>query len=236
MSRFPLLATAVCFLTASGCAPVTDPATSSAIEALAASPVVCTAGPDCDAKWSRASTWVAQNSDYKVQVASETLIQTMGPLPYDPRPAFVVTKMATGDNSFRIELNGGCDNIFGCIPGLKESRAKFVAFVNSGGVSAPAVIAHKGPAIGIQMVPVAANVASELKLDSARGLIIVNVVPGSLADKAGVLRNDVILSANSAVTNNVSDLGAAIEAAAKTHHLVLTIWRDGAEDDISIGL
>ncbi len=37
--------------------------------------IICNAGSDCDAKWSRAVTWVSENSAYRIQVQTDTLIQ-----------------------------------------------------------------------------------------------------------------------------------------------------------------
>jgi len=73
--------------------------------------------------------WVKENSAYKFQTVSDTVIQTMGPLPDDPRPAFTVTKVSTGNNSYKIELDGGCDNIFGCVPSLLKLKASFAVAV-----------------------------------------------------------------------------------------------------------
>jgi hypothetical protein len=95
-------------------------------------PITCTKGADCDGKWSRAVSWVATNSAYKVQTQTDSIIQTMGPLPDDPRPAYSVTKLATGPTTYEITFNGGCDNWLGCIPGVTEARAEFAGFVLNG--------------------------------------------------------------------------------------------------------
>jgi hypothetical protein len=95
-------------------------------------PITCTKGPDCDAKWSRAVSWVANNAAYKVQTQTDSIIQTMGPLPDDPRPAFNITKVATGPASYEITFGGGCDNFLGCIPTVPEARARFANFVLNG--------------------------------------------------------------------------------------------------------
>ena len=91
--------------------------------------IVCRPGPDCDAKWSRAVSWVTTNSSYKIQAQTDSIIQTMGPLRYDTRPAFTVTKVALPNGSYEITFNGGCDNIIECIPSVSESRTKFTDFV-----------------------------------------------------------------------------------------------------------
>jgi hypothetical protein len=103
---FPLL---------SSCARLT-PEQQAALQQAANRPVTCTTGKDCEEKWSRAVHWVTQNSAYKIQAVSDNVIQTMGPLPDDPRPAFTVTKVFNGNDTYTLNLHGGCDNIWGCVP------------------------------------------------------------------------------------------------------------------------
>ena len=111
------------------CAPSMTPGQKAALIAAADRPVNCKSGDDCAQKWSRATQWVKQNSKYKFQTISENLMQTMGPLPQDPSPAYTVTKVSTGKNIYSIELDGGCDNWIGCIPSMLESKASFANFV-----------------------------------------------------------------------------------------------------------
>jgi hypothetical protein len=111
-----------------GCATV-SPEQQAALSAEASRPVTCTAGPDCEVKWGRALKWVLDNSSYRVQSQSDVMISTMGPLPNDPRPAFTITKMATGGGAYVIDFRAGCDNMFGCIPSLVEAKASFVRTV-----------------------------------------------------------------------------------------------------------
>jgi hypothetical protein len=220
-------------LSLAGCAP-SDPAGNAVVDTLAARTINCAVGPDCDAKWSRASTWIAQNSAYKVQTASEALIQTMGPLPDDPRSAYTVTKVAGPDNAYQISITGGCDNIFGCQPSIKQAKADFYSFVTAADATKTENVMHKGQPIGIQAVPVSPDVASQLRLEPARGLVVVFVAPNGLAAKAGIARNDVILSANGSQTDVDDELAAALEAASKSHRLVLQVWRAGAATDVTV--
>ncbi len=115
-------------LTLAACAPMT-PERKAALNTAANRPVTCKSGTDCQQKWSRATQWVKQNSAYKFQTISDNLMQTMGPLPDDPRPAYTVTKISTENNIYAIELDGGCDNMFGCIPSMLEAKASFANFV-----------------------------------------------------------------------------------------------------------
>ena len=88
-------------------------------------PIVCNGAADCQAKWSRAVSWVATHSSYKIQTQTDSLIQTMGPLPEDPRPAYTVTKLSREPDSYEITFAGGCDNFIGCVPTIADARAEF---------------------------------------------------------------------------------------------------------------
>jgi hypothetical protein len=92
-------------------------------------PIICVSGPDCDAKWARAATWVATNSSLKIQFRTDTVVQTAAAVPSETTPAFTVTKVARGEGRFEITFNGGCGNMYRCVPSIAESRARFTQFV-----------------------------------------------------------------------------------------------------------
>ena len=98
--------------------------------ALAPPPAItCKLGPDCDAKWSRAVSWVTTNSSYKIKTQTADIVQTMGPTDSSPNSAFTVTKVAQNSGLYEITYAGGCDNWIGCIPTINESRSRFTTFV-----------------------------------------------------------------------------------------------------------
>jgi hypothetical protein len=90
-------------------------------------PITCHVGADCDAKWSRANAWITAHSKYKAETSSESLIQTSGPSTFetDPSPTYKVTKVATGPDTYAIELTGGCDSIFACTPTISAAQGDF---------------------------------------------------------------------------------------------------------------
>lgn len=94
-------------------------------------PITCHAGPDCDAKWSRANAWITEHSKYKVEASSELLIQTSGPSTFetDPSPKYKVTKAAMGPSEYAIEFVGGCDSVFACTPTVPAAQADFTQSV-----------------------------------------------------------------------------------------------------------
>jgi hypothetical protein len=110
------------------CARLT-PEQQAALQQAANRPVTCTTGKDCEEKWSRAVHWVTQNSAYKIQTVSDNVIQTMGPLPNDASPAFTVTKVFNGSDTYALVLHGGCDNIWGCVPDPLKLKASFANYI-----------------------------------------------------------------------------------------------------------
>jgi hypothetical protein len=103
-------------------------------------PITCHVGADCQVKWTRASTWVAEHSKYKVETSTESLIQTSGPSTFetDPSPAYKVTKIATGPNEYAIEFAGGCDSIFTCSPTVPDAQADFTQTILAADPAHPA--------------------------------------------------------------------------------------------------
>jgi PDZ domain-containing protein len=168
-------------------------------QAAAPRPITCKAGPDCDAKWSRAVSWVTTNSSFKIQTQTESIVQTMGPLRSDPSPAFTVTKVAVGNDSYEITFTGGCGNIFGCIPTIPESRINFTNFVlaveNPPQLRpAPQVPSTAAIVLGVHPVPIAQANATGAKSEAASGLYVAQVDAGTPAERAGIIKGDVILS------------------------------------------
>lgn len=53
---------------------------------------VCTSAPDCSAKWDAAQLWIVHHASYKIQTATNVLIETFNPSNYDPGLAARVTK------------------------------------------------------------------------------------------------------------------------------------------------
>jgi hypothetical protein len=92
-------------------------------------PITCKAGPDCDAKWSRAISWITTNSYWKIQSQTDQLIQTSNSVGSTPHPSFTVTKLAKENGIYEITFAGACDNSIGCDPTVAESRASFARFV-----------------------------------------------------------------------------------------------------------
>jgi hypothetical protein len=89
-------------------------------------PITCTAGADCDAKWSRAASWIALNPTWKIKTRTDQFIETTE---HDTLPAFAITKVATTPGNYEIIFTGDCANPFGCTPTVAQSRARFESFM-----------------------------------------------------------------------------------------------------------
>lgn len=94
--------------------------------------VKCSGHDDCEVKWGRAVQFVLDNSFYRIQQQTDTIIQTAGPLPNHPELAMVINRVALGGGKYRFNLRGGCDNMFGCSPSLDYATAYFVRAVMDG--------------------------------------------------------------------------------------------------------
>jgi len=92
-------------------------------------PIICMAGPDCDAKWSRAASWLATYSALKIQTRTDSIIQTTAPMQAEATPAFTVTKVARGEGRYEITFNAACGTGSRCVPPISEARARFTEAV-----------------------------------------------------------------------------------------------------------
>lgn len=92
-------------------------------------PITCQAGADCDAKWSRAVSYVANNAGWKIQTQTDSLIQTFTSTGGSTRPGYTITKTAVGNGRYEIALAGSCGNLIACIPTIPEARTHFSDFV-----------------------------------------------------------------------------------------------------------
>lgn len=89
--------------------------------------ILCKKGPDCDAKWSRAQTWVSQNAGYRIQVANDGLIQTYGST--DTSLAVVVNKTNIKGDQYEIVAQMSCGNDISCFPDPHRALVDFANFV-----------------------------------------------------------------------------------------------------------
>src|SRR5690606_35340682 len=90
--------------------------------------------------------------------------------------------------------------------------------------------------IGVQVQEIRADDARGLGLPDTRGALVVDVVAGGAAEKAGIERGDVIREVDGAAVNQSSDLPPIIGAKAPGTRVTLKVWREGRLRDIRVTL
>jgi serine protease Do len=90
--------------------------------------------------------------------------------------------------------------------------------------------------IGVAVESVTAEKARGLDLPDSRGALINTVVPGSPAEKAGLMPGDVIRSFNGTAINDSSDLPPLVGSLPPGTRAELTVMRDGKPREFAITL
>lgn len=73
-------------------------------------------GARCDALWSRSQVWLANNSQYRIQLVNDNIIQTFGPIDGVGAIAYTVTKEKQTDGKTKIVVRGRCyQTVYGCM-------------------------------------------------------------------------------------------------------------------------
>jgi serine protease Do len=114
--------------------------------------------------------------------------------------------------------------------------------------TAPA--ASQGVRLGIQGLTVDENVVKEMNLPSGQqGVLVVEVQPGSLADKAGLqggsksvtingqdvmVGGDIITAVNGQAVASIQELKAALSQLPTDQSLTLTVLRNGTETEVTV--
>lgn len=82
--------------------------------------------------------------------------------------------------------------------------------------------------LGVRLDQVPAALADQLELPAGRGLLVVEVVPGSAADKAGVKPSDIIVEfAGQIVTDDAQEMVRRVNEAKSGEKIELTVLRKG---------
>ena len=82
--------------------------------------------------------------------------------------------------------------------------------------------------LGVAIQPVTKDIAEQFKLDSAHGALVTDVTPGSPAEKAGIIRGDVIRKVNGYDIKDTISLVNRIAEADVGSNLMIDLIRDGA--------
>ncbi len=90
--------------------------------------------------------------------------------------------------------------------------------------------------LGIVIQEVTADLAESFGLKEPKGALVSSVEPGSPADKAGVQVSDIILRFDGKPVNSSIDLPRLVGATKPGTHSSLTLWRKGAQKELSVGV
>ncbi|HTM50793.1 MAG TPA: DegQ family serine endoprotease [Bryobacteraceae bacterium] len=90
--------------------------------------------------------------------------------------------------------------------------------------------------LGVSIQPVTSDIAANLGLGEARGVLVSSVTPSSPADKGGIKVGDVILAMNGQPTNSSNELRNRVAAAGPGADVSLTVWRSGKEQEVKTKL
>lgn len=89
----------------------------------------CSSDAECTRKWDVARTWTMQNSDFTIRGSSDTRINASSNIISQSGIGVVVTKVATGSNSFQIIADLECFSAYSC-PEIWDLRIDFNNTVN----------------------------------------------------------------------------------------------------------
>ncbi|WP_106751988.1 Do family serine endopeptidase [Pannonibacter carbonis] len=90
--------------------------------------------------------------------------------------------------------------------------------------------------LGVQIQPVTGDIAESLGLARAEGAIVSDPQSGSPADKAGIKAGDTILKVDGKPIKGPRDLSRIIASYAPDTKVKLAVWRDGAEENVTVTL
>jgi hypothetical protein len=91
----------------------------------------CNDDQDCKDKWSAAQIWVSRNCGMKIQIVTDTLIETYNSPRNSIKLAARVIKEPIGSGKYRIIIAIGCNNIFGCERNSWDAALDFNRYVGS---------------------------------------------------------------------------------------------------------
>ena len=86
---------------------------------------------------------------------------------------------------------------------------------------------RKGKSLGIRFAAVPPGAGGPLRLSGDHGLVIVEVIPGGIAEAGGLKKGDVILAIDGKPVRSIADVAPAVSAAEPGHKITLQVSRDG---------
>jgi serine protease Do len=88
--------------------------------------------------------------------------------------------------------------------------------------------------LGVSMQPITREMARAMKLENSKGALVADVVPGSPADKAGILRGDVIVAFNNKAVEEPRDLSSLVANTPVGQEVNVSVLRDGTKRQLAV--
>jgi hypothetical protein len=132
MTHASRIANRVCIVAGllAGCGPM-PMTTEATANRASAEPVLCVGKAQCDIYWQRAQAWVANNSEYRLQTLTDTVIETQGPSVGRTGLAFRITRVPDDKDGASIYILAVCGNALGCSPTFSDAVTAFKRFVGN---------------------------------------------------------------------------------------------------------
>lgn len=111
-----------------GCATTQHQLTEAEV-AEASAPLMCSGDAECKRYWQRAQIWLVQTSRWRMQVATDTVLEAVGNDPYAIERSYRIMKVPMEGESYRLTIQSGCRNIFGCATTDIQDALRFKRFV-----------------------------------------------------------------------------------------------------------
>lgn len=103
----------------------TSPERLALIEFAESTMPVCVDDADCRIKWEAAQLWVINNAAYRLQIATDVLLETYNPTDYTTQLGMRVTKEPLGGGQYRFNISAYCANLLGCARDPVEVKIAF---------------------------------------------------------------------------------------------------------------
>jgi len=132
MKTIAIAAALVCITSLYGCAtPEQIRARQEGINSFIMTRPECSSDEQCKRAWSAAQGWVSQNCGMKIQIATDSLIETYGSPQSSMVLACKVVKQPSSGGSYIISFDAGCGNFLGCNTDPLNAGMTFNSYVNS---------------------------------------------------------------------------------------------------------
>jgi membrane-associated protease RseP (regulator of RpoE activity) len=98
----------------------------------------------------------------------------------------------------------------------------------------PAPRAEAGPRLGVRLAPLSQVLADQLGVDVNGGALIADIEAGSLAEKSGLRKNDILVKVDGKDASALESLRAAVQDALKKKEFDVEILRQGKPQTVKV--